>query len=113
LRNGILGYRESDIGGLLENLVYLEPRRRGYRVAVGSADSKQIDFVAEDRSGKAYIQVAYLLENRETIDRELKPFSLLDDAYPRYLLTLDPYQPRDLEGVRHRSIRRFLLGDGL
>ena len=113
LRNGVLGYREADIGGLLENLVHLELRRRGYRVSVGSADSREIDFVAEDRSGKLYIQVAYLLETRETIDRELKPFSLLDDAYPRYLLTLDPYQPRDLEGVRHRSIQRFLLGDDL
>jgi predicted AAA+ superfamily ATPase len=113
LRNGVLGYREVDIAGLLENLVYLELRRRGYRVASGSANSREIDFVAEDRSGKVYIQVAYLLESRETIDRECKPFSLLDDAYPRYLLTLDPYQPRDLEGVRHRSIQRFFLGDGL
>jgi predicted AAA+ superfamily ATPase len=113
LRNGVLGYREADIAGLLENLVYLELRRRGYRVAVGSADSREIDFVAEDRSGKMYIQVAYLLESRETIGRELKPFSLLDDAYPRYLLTLDPYQPRDLEGVRHRSLQRFLRGDSL
>ena len=113
MRNGVLGYREADIGGLLENLVYLELRRRGYRVVVGSADAQEIDFVAEDRSGKVYIQVAYLLEPRETIDRKLKPFSFLDDAYPRYLLTLDPYQPRDLEGVRHRSIQRFLLGEDL
>jgi predicted AAA+ superfamily ATPase len=112
-RVGKRAHREADIGGLLENLVYLELRRRGYRVAAGSADSRGIDFVAEDPSGKVYIQVAYLLESRETIERELKPFSLLDDAYPRYLLTLDPYQPSDLEGVRHRSIRRFLLGDSL
>lgn len=113
LRNGVLGYREADIGGLLENLVYLELRRRGYRVAVGSTDAQEIDFVAEDRSGKVYIQAAYLLETRETIARELRPFALLDDAYPRYLLTLDPYQPRDLEGVRHRSVQRFLLCEDL
>ncbi|MBN1836874.1 MAG: ATP-binding protein [Spirochaetales bacterium] len=113
LRNGVLGYREADIGGLLENLVYLELRRRGYRVSVGSADSGEIDFVAEGPSGKLYIQVAYLLESRATVERELRAFSLLDDAYPRYLLTLDPYRARDLEGVRHRSVLRFLLGDSL
>ncbi len=57
--------------------------------------------------------MAYLLESRETLERELKPVSLLDDAYPRYLLTLDPLQPRDLQGVRHRSLERFLRGDNL
>ena len=64
-------------------------------------------------SGKVYVQVAYLLETRETIGRELAPFSLLDDAYPRYLLSLDPHQPRNFEGVRHRSIQHFLLGESL
>ena len=113
LRNGVLGYREADIGGILENLVYLELRQRGYLVAAGSAESGEIDFVAEDQTGRMYIQVAYLLESRKTLERELRPFSLLDDAYPRYLLTLDPHQPRDLQGVRHRSIERFLLGDNL
>jgi predicted AAA+ superfamily ATPase len=113
LRNGVLGYREAESGGILENLVYLELRRRGYRVAAGSADSGEIDFVAEDRTGRMYFQVAYLLESRKTLERELRPFSLLDDAYPRYLLTLDPHQPRDLRGVRHRSIERLLLGDNL
>ncbi len=92
------GYREADIGGVLENLVYLELRRRGYRVAVGSGESREIDFVAEDQSGRLYFQVAYLLESRKTLERELKPFSMIDDAYPRYLLTLDPHQPRDLQG---------------
>jgi len=111
LRNGVLGYREADIGGVLENLVYLELRRRGYRVAVGSTESREIDFVAEEPSGRLYFQVAYLLESRKTLEREVRPFSLLDDAYPRYLLTLDPHQPRDLEGVRHRSLERFLRGD--
>ncbi len=113
LRNGVLGYREADIGGILENLVYLELRRRGYRVATGSSESGEIDFVAEDRAGRMYLQVAYLLESKKTLERELKAFSLLDDAYPRYLLTLDAHQPRDLQGVRHRSIERFLLGDKL
>lgn len=113
LRHGVLGYREADIGGVLENLVYLELRRRGFRVSVGAGKSQEIDFVAEDASGRLYLQVAYLLESRKTLERELKPFSMLEDAYPRYLLTLDPHQPRDLNGVRHRSLERFLRGDEL
>jgi predicted AAA+ superfamily ATPase len=52
----VLGYREADIGGVLENLVYLELRRRGYRVSVGSAESREIDFVAEDRSLQRFLR---------------------------------------------------------
>ena len=117
LRNGIVGYRESDIGGILENLVYLELTRRGYRVTVGAAGSREIDFVAENNAGRRYIQVAYLLESaghhRARAERLRRGFS---DAYPRVLLTLDPYQPADFAGVSHRSLADFLRGgplDGL
>ncbi len=113
LRNGTIGYRDADIGGLLENLVYLELRRRGYDVTVGSAGGREIDFVAQDRRGVVYVQVAYLLESQATIERELTAFSTLDDAYPRVLLSLDPHQPSDFAGVRHRSLAEFLLGGGL
>ena len=113
LRNGIIGYRDADIGGMLENLVYLELRRRGYAVTVGSAGGREIDFIAQDRRGLVYVQVAYLLESRATLERELAAFSTLDDAYPRVLLSLDPHQPSDFAGVRHRSLVEFLLGDDL
>ena len=110
LRNGVIGYREGDIGGVLENLVFLELRRRGYAVTVGVAGSQEIDFVAERRSGRCYVQVAYLLESPATIERELSAFSAVRDAYPRVLLTLDPHQPADLQGVRHQSLTDFLRG---
>ena len=113
LRNGISGYRERDIGGVLENLVYLELRRRGYTVTVGSAGAREIDFVAENPSGRRYIQVAYLLEAPATIDRELSAFAAVADAYPRILLTLDPYQPADFQGVSHQSLTDFLRGAAL
>lgn len=113
LRNGVIGYRDSDIGGVLENLVYLELRRRGYAVTVGSAGGREIDFVARDRRGIVYVQVAYLLESRATVERELAAFSAVDDAYPRVLLSLDPHQPPDFAGVRHRSLAQFLLGADL
>ena len=110
LRNGIAGYRESDVGGVLENLVYLELKRRGYRVTVGVAGSREVDFVAESSAGRRYVQVAYLLDSRATIERELSAFAAVADAYPRVLLTLDPYQPADFAGVSHRSLADFLRG---
>lgn len=110
LRNGIVGYRESDIGGILENLVFLELRRRGYRVTVGIAGAHEIDFVAEHRSGRYYVQVAYLLDSPATIARELAAFAAIRDAYPRVLLSLDPHQPADFNGVRHQSLTGFLRG---
>ncbi len=113
LRNGIVGYRERDIGGVLENLVYLELKRRGYRVTVGVAGSREVDFVAESSAGRRYVQVAYLLESRATIERELSAFAAAADAYPRILLTLDPYQPADFAGVSHRSLAVFLRGGPL
>ena len=110
LRSGIVGYREGDIGGVLENLVFLELRRRGYRVTVGVAGAREIDFVAEKREERRYIQVAYLLESRATIERELGAFAAVRDAWPRVLLTLDPHQPADFEGVRHQPLEDFLRG---
>lgn len=110
LRNGIIGYRESDISGVLENLVFLELRRRGYAVTVGVAGTQEIDFVAERRSGRCYVQVAYLLESPATIGRELAAFATVRDACPRVLLSLDPHQPADLQGVRHQSLTDFLRG---
>ena len=110
LRNGITGYRESDIAGVLENLVFLELRRRGYGVTVGVAGEREIDFVAERGSERRYVQVAYLLESPATIARELAAFAAVRDSYPRVLLSLDPHQPSDFEGVRHQSLTEFLRG---
>jgi predicted AAA+ superfamily ATPase len=110
LRNGLLGFRERDISGILENLVYLELRRRGFTVSVGSLGEREIDFVAEKESGRFYIQVAYQLGARATISREIKPLSDLHDAYPRILMSMDQIQPRDLNGIQHRGILDFLLG---
>ena len=110
LRNGIVGYRESDVSGVLENLVFLELRRRGYAVTVGVANTHEIDFIAEKRPERWYLQVAYLLESPATIERELAAFAAVRDAYPRVLLSLDPHQPADFQGVKHQSLTDFLRG---
>jgi len=69
LRHGLVGYRDGDISGLLENVVYLELRTRGYTVHVGKIDDLKIDFIAERQSKRLYIQLAYLLPDARTIDR--------------------------------------------
>ena len=110
LRNGIAGYREHDIGGVLENLVFLELRRRGYEVTVGVAGGREIDFVAESRSERWYVQVACLLESPATLERELAPFAAVRDHYPRVLLSMDTHQPSDFRGVKHQPLTDFLRG---
>ena len=84
LRNGIVGYRESDIGAVLEL------RRYGYAVTVGVAGLREIDFVAERRSGCRYVRVAYLLESPPPSSASWRPLAAVRDAYPRVLLSLDP-----------------------
>lgn len=113
IRHGFVGYRETDIADMLENLVYLELARRGYSASIGNIAGQEIDFIAEADSTRHYIQVSYVLETKSAIARELSPFQELTDAYPRYLLTLDELQPRDLNGVRRLSILDFLMGDSL
>jgi len=108
LRTALLGYRADDIGGMLENVVCSELFRRGYRVSVGRIGELEIDFVAEREGKKAYIQVAYLLPSKVTLERETKPLLAVKDNYPKYLLTLD----RDI-GEDYEGIERLYLPDWL
>lgn len=108
LRTALLGYRADDIAGMLENVVCIELLRRGYRVSVGRLGELEIDFVAEREGKKAYIQVAYLLPSKVTLEREAKPLLAVKDNYPKYLLTLD----RDI-GENYEGIERLYLPDWL
>jgi uncharacterized protein len=105
----IMGFRSSMISGLLENLVYLELKRRGYSVYIGKLDQCEIDFVAEKRTEKIYIQVAYKLENQETINREYSPLLAIKDQYPKFVITMDDFWSENIDGVTHQHIRDFLL----
>ena len=103
-----MGYRDRMIGGLLENVVFLELKRRGYQVYVGKLDQREIDFIAEKRGEKIYIQVAYKLESPETVDREFAPLLAIRDHYPKMVITLDDFWQDSIEGVRHVRLREFL-----
>lgn len=109
LRTAILGYHADDIGGMLENIVCLELKRRGYQLSVGRIGEHEIDFVAERHGHKQYIQVAYLLPTRKTLEREVTPLLAIQDNYPKLLLTLDQTMGNDYEGVQRLYLPAWLL----
>ncbi|MBW2575404.1 MAG: ATP-binding protein [Deltaproteobacteria bacterium] len=109
LHHALLGYREGDISGILENLVFLELKQRGYKVFIGKAGKKEIDFIAEKQSRKIYIQVAYLLASPETIEREFSVLGSLKDNYPKYVISMDKIFGNDVEGIQRINLVDFLL----
>ncbi|MEI8095114.1 MAG: ATP-binding protein [Spirochaetales bacterium] len=111
LKFAVLGFRDRDLGGTLENLVYLELRRRGYQVFVGIIGDKEIDFVALRKDEKVYVQVAYKLADENTVAREFGAFAAVRDHYPKYVVTMEEFWQDNVDGVRHRNLADFLLMD--
>lgn len=103
-----MGFRTSLISGILENLVYLELKRRGYQVYIGKLDKQEINFIAQKQNEKIYIQVAYKLESEETVKREFSPLQEIADNYPKYVITMDELWKENLGGVEHLHIVEFL-----
>ena len=99
---------EKDIGQALENIVYLELRRRGYIVYVGKLDDKEIDFIAIDGKLKIYIQVTYLLAEESTIEREFSVLESIKDNYPKMVISMDRVE-HSRNGITHKNIIDFLL----
>ena len=97
------------MGHILENIVYLELLRRGYKVFVGKVDEYEIDFVAESREGIEYYQVALSVRDEKVLKRELRSLEKTGDYYPKYLLTLDVDLEADYNGIRKINIVDWLL----
>ena len=110
IREAIYGNNFRDIGMVLENIVYMELLRRGYDVTIGKNKQPEVDFVAEKSGQRAYYQVAYLLTDEKTAEREFGAFRDIPDNFPKYVLTLDEFDfSRD--GYQHINIRGFLLSE--
>jgi len=111
-----LGFRalffdnELDIGQALENIVYLHLRKQGHEIFVGKLDDKEIDFIAVRGKEKLYIQVAYLLAEQTTIEREFSPLETIDDNYPKMVISMDPVN-RSRNGIIHMNIIDYLLAE--
>ena len=108
LRNSIVGFRQKDIGKILENLVYLQLLISGYDVDIGKMGDKEIDFIAEKNNEKIYIQIAYLLNDEKTIEREFGNLLKIKNNYPKYVVSFDEIQGNTYEGIRQVNIRKFL-----
>lgn len=104
----VMGYKDRLISGVLENIVMLELKRRGYNVFVGKLGDKEIDFIAEKDGKKLYVQVAYLMSEQSTVDREFSPLLAVKDHYPKYVVTMDQLWKDNIEGVKHLHIADFL-----
>ena len=111
LRYYLLGTRNVDQGHILENVVYLELLRRGYRVYVGKSGSAEVDFVAQDYDGNLeYYQVSWTVRDEATLQRELRPLDTISDHNPKYLLTMDNDPPASYNGIRQKFVLDWLLG---
>ena len=110
IRNAIIGYRPNDIGGLLENVVYNHLRSSGYKVSVGvMSQGREIDFIAEKDNEYRYIQVALTVLDGDTAARKFGNLAKIPDNYEKTVITLRDTSPNTLNGIRHQSLREFLL----
>lgn len=101
LRNNVLGYRQIDVTHALENLVYLELIRRGYKVDIGKVNETEIDFVARKQESIEYYQVSFTVNNStDTFNREIKPFDAINDHYQKFLITMDKDFVTDINGIK-------------
>ena len=110
MRNALMNeYTNRDISRPLENVIYLELIRRGYRVNVGSYKNLEVDFTATGPKGTEYFQICQTLISEETYDREIRPFREIRDNYPKTILTLDRIGLGSDNGVRTVNVIDWLL----
>lgn len=108
LRHALIGYRQIDIGKILENLVYNHLQCLGYKLTIGKSGEKEIDFVGEKAGEKIYIQVAYLLPNEKVRNREFGNLLEVKNNYPKLVVSLDPMAGGNYQGIKHLHLLNFL-----
>lgn len=109
LRYSVLGYTQTSVAAMLENVVYLELCRRGYSVNIGKTHDGEIDFIAQRQSEKIYVQVTKEISSQDTEQREYSRLLEIRDNYPKYLLTTDSFTGGNYEGIKTMHIADFLL----
>jgi predicted AAA+ superfamily ATPase len=109
LRYALLGFDDKAISGLLENVVYLELLNRGYSVSIGKQNHYEVDFVATKGNEKWYLQVSYLIQSQETLEREYRSFLNIKDNYRKTVLTMENLPNTVNEGIERTNLIDFLL----
>ena len=110
LRNHILPRKNYDLGFSLENMVYFELLRRGYKVTIGRVGNTEVDFVAEKQGAYEYFQVTADMRAKETFDREIRPLENIRDNYEKTILTMDRLTPGNYNGIQVRYLLDWLIG---
>ena len=111
LRYSVLGYDDNTVAAMLENVVYLELCRRGYRVDIGKTPVGEIDFVATRQNEKVYIQVTQQISSPETEKREYARLLDIDDNFPKYVLRTDEFAGGNYQGIKTMHVADFLLSE--
>jgi predicted AAA+ superfamily ATPase len=111
IRNALLGYADSDMGHVLETVVYFELLRRGYQVFIGKWYNAEVDFLAVRQDTKKYFQVTLSMMDDSVKQRELAPLLAIHDNYEKVVLSMDKSYVTDYEGIRFQNIIDFLLAD--
>lgn len=108
LRHALIGYRLDDVNKVLENLVYMHLALFGFQIFVGKMNGKEIDFVAHRKGEKLYVQVAYMMHNEKTRDREFGNLLKIPDNHPKIVVSMEELTGSTHKGIRHIHIRDFL-----
>ncbi len=108
LRKYLLG-EIKDLGSILENIIFLELKRRNYEIFIGKNGNNEVDFVVKNNDGLKYIQVALSVRDKDTLKRELNSLETINDNYPKYIITLD-YDTANYSGIKQINAIDFLLG---
>lgn len=109
LRYSVLGYTVDSVAASLENIVYLELKRRGYDVYIGKIKDKEIDFVATKQNEKIYVQLTQKIKSEKTQKREYEQLLEIRDNYPKYVVMADDFAGGNYEGIKTMNIVDFLL----
>ena len=109
LRYSVLGYGSDNVASSLENVVYLELCRRGYKVYIGKTTDGEVDFVASRQGEKLYVQVTQEIHSEKTEKREYERLLEIKDNYPKYVLRTDEFASGNYEGIKTMHIADFLM----
>ena len=110
--NALLGYSDTRLPGMIENILFLEFKRRGYEVFIGEFDGKEIDFVCQKEGKQFYVQATTVLTgNDNAIEREFGNLLQITDQYPKYVVSIDQQWSSDIDGVMHYHLEHFLRSD--
>ena len=108
MRNALLGLNHYSAPDVLENVVFSHLKNLGYTINVGVFKNLEIDFMARKSNETVYIQVAYLIPDEKTKNREFGNLLQIRDNYPKYVISLDPVQIGQYNGIKHLHLRDFL-----